>query len=66
MSATLDIDKFSEFFGDCPVFSIPGRMYAVDILWQKKMKFATLKATYVQRAVETAMHIHQNEEPGDM
>ncbi|KAJ3046935.1 DEAH-box ATP-dependent RNA helicase prp22 [Rhizophlyctis rosea] len=66
MSATLDIDKFSEFFGDCPVFSIPGRMYAVDILWQKKMKFATLKATYVQRAVETVMHVHQNEEPGDI
>ena len=37
MSATLDIEKFSHFFGNCPVFSIPGRMFAVDILWQKKV-----------------------------
>ncbi|KAJ3291467.1 ATP-dependent RNA helicase dhx8 [Borealophlyctis nickersoniae] len=66
MSATLDIEKFSEYFGDCPVFSIPGRMYAVDIFWQKKMKFSTLKTTYMQRAVETVMHIHKNEEPGDV
>ncbi|KAJ3043919.1 hypothetical protein HDV00_003959 [Rhizophlyctis rosea] len=66
MSATLDIEKFSDFFGDCPVFAIPGRMFDVDIFWQKKMKFASLKATYVQRAVETVMHIHKNEEPGDI
>ncbi|TPX63977.1 hypothetical protein SpCBS45565_g06228 [Spizellomyces sp. 'palustris'] len=66
MSATLDIDKFSEFFGDAPVFSIPGRMYAVDILWQKKMKLGTAKATFVRRSVETVLHIHKNEEPGDV
>ena len=29
MSATLDVSKFSRFFGDCPVFSIPGRLYEV-------------------------------------
>ena len=37
MSATLDIEKFSDFFGNCPVFSIPGRMFHVDIFWQKKV-----------------------------
>ncbi|KAJ3013997.1 hypothetical protein HKX48_005409 [Thoreauomyces humboldtii] len=66
MSATLDIDKFSDFFGDAPVFSIPGRMYAVDIFWQKKLKLETAKSTFIRRSVETVMHIHKNEEPGDI
>ncbi|KAI8928519.1 P-loop containing nucleoside triphosphate hydrolase protein [Entophlyctis helioformis] len=66
MSATLDIDKFCDFFGDCPVFSVPGRMYAVDILWQRKLMFSVLKSTFVARSVDTVMHIHKTEEPGDI
>ncbi|KAI8996726.1 P-loop containing nucleoside triphosphate hydrolase protein [Gaertneriomyces semiglobifer] len=66
MSATLDIDKFSDFFGEAPVFSVPGRMFAVDILWQKQMKLSAAKATYVRRAVDTVVHIHKTEEPGDV
>ena len=30
-SATLDADKFSEFFDDAPIFYVPGRRYPVDI-----------------------------------
>ncbi|KXS09304.1 P-loop containing nucleoside triphosphate hydrolase protein [Gonapodya prolifera JEL478] len=58
MSATLDVDKFSAFFDDAPCFSVPGRTFEVDIFFQKKIKIATLKSTFVQRAVDTAMHIH--------
>ena len=29
-SATLDAEKFSGYFFDCPTFTIPGRMYNVD------------------------------------
>ena len=29
MSATLNHEKFSEFFSDCPVFEIPGRCFPV-------------------------------------
>lgn len=29
MSATLEVDKLSEFFGDCSVLHIPGRNYPV-------------------------------------
>ena len=32
-SATLDGEKFSTYFGDCPVFTIPGRCYDVGILY---------------------------------
>lgn len=34
MSATLDIEKVSKYFGDAPVFSVPGRLFQVDIYWQ--------------------------------
>ncbi|KAJ3050618.1 putative ATP-dependent RNA helicase dhr2, partial [Quaeritorhiza haematococci] len=66
MSATLDVDKFSSFFDDCPIFSVPGRMFEVDILWAQKGKFGALKGAYLQKAVDTVMHIHRNEEPGDV
>ena len=31
-SATLDGEKFSTYFGDCPVFSIPGRCFEVAVV----------------------------------
>lgn len=34
MSATLDIEKVSRYFGDAPVFSVPGKLFQVDIYWQ--------------------------------
>ncbi|MBQ0033428.1 MAG: ATP-dependent RNA helicase, partial [bacterium] len=30
-SATLDAARFSEFFGDAPVISVPGRLYPIEI-----------------------------------
>ncbi|KAJ3119254.1 DEAH-box ATP-dependent RNA helicase prp22 [Nowakowskiella sp. JEL0407] len=66
MSATLDVEKFSDFFDECPVFTVPGRMYEVEILWQKKMKLAALKSSYLERSINTVMHIHKDEEPGDI
>jgi ATP-dependent RNA helicase DHX8/PRP22 len=34
-SATLNIDKFSQYFNYCPVIRIPGRMFPVDIYHSK-------------------------------
>ncbi|KAK3593313.1 hypothetical protein CHS0354_031372 [Potamilus streckersoni] len=31
MSATLDAEKFSKFFNNCPIISIPGRTYPVEV-----------------------------------
>lgn len=31
-SATLEADKFSDYFEGCPIFSIPGRTFPVEIL----------------------------------
>ena len=34
-SATLDATKFSAYFFGCPIFTIPGRTYPVEILYTK-------------------------------
>ncbi|CAO3569255.1 unnamed protein product [Mortierella alpina] len=58
MSATLDVEKFSDFFHECPVYSVPGRTYPVEILHSRdNTKFGMLKAGYVAKSVETVMHI---------
>jgi len=64
MSATLNMDKFSDYFNECPVFSIPGRLFDVDIYYQKNLNFASLKSKYVSMAVDTALNIHMNQSLG--
>lgn len=34
-SATLDVERFSKFFGGCPFLSVPGRTHAVDVYHSK-------------------------------
>lgn len=33
MSATLDADKISHYFGVCPVLYVPGRTFPVDVYY---------------------------------
>lgn len=35
-SATLDADKFSSYFNSCPIFTIPGRTFPVEILYSRE------------------------------
>jgi pre-mRNA-splicing factor ATP-dependent RNA helicase DHX38/PRP16 len=60
-SATLNAEKFSNFFGSVPVFSIPGRTFPVQILYSK-----TPCEDYVEAAVKQAMSIHITCPPGDI
>ncbi|XP_057452509.1 pre-mRNA-splicing factor ATP-dependent RNA helicase DEAH7 [Lotus japonicus] len=60
-SATLNAEKFSNFFGSVPVFNIPGRTFPVNILWSK-----TPCEDYVEGAVKQAMTIHITSPPGDI
>ncbi|ORX57220.1 P-loop containing nucleoside triphosphate hydrolase protein [Piromyces finnis] len=64
MSATLNMVKFSDFFDACPIFSIPGRLFDIDIYYQKKLNFASLKSKYISLAVDTALDIHKNQSLG--
>lgn len=34
-SATLDVERFSKFFGGCPFLNVPGRTHAVDVYHSK-------------------------------
>ncbi|KAI9489766.1 P-loop containing nucleoside triphosphate hydrolase protein [Zychaea mexicana] len=67
MSATLDVEKFSDFFEECPIFEIPGRTFPVDVIYYKDaQRLASLKSNLVDHAVEAAWHIHTQEPAGDL
>uniref|UniRef100_A0A674NXX0 RNA helicase n=1 Tax=Takifugu rubripes TaxID=31033 RepID=A0A674NXX0_TAKRU len=60
-SATMDSDKFAAFFGNVPIFHIPGRTFPVDILFSK-----TPQEDYVEAAVKQALQIHLSGLMGDI
>ncbi|EXJ80170.1 hypothetical protein A1O1_08312 [Capronia coronata CBS 617.96] len=67
-SATLEAERFVDFFKDqegssdqCRIVSIEGRTYPVDLLYLDQPT-----NDYVNKAVETAFTIHQQEAPGDI
>lgn len=60
-SATLDAEKFSGYFFDCPIFTIPGRTYPVEVLYTKAPE-----ADYMDAAMITVMQIHLSEPEGDI
>lgn len=60
-SATLDADKFSEYFNQCPIFSIPGRTFPVEIMYSREPE-----SDYLDAALVTVMQIHLTEPPGDI
>ncbi|KAE8608601.1 hypothetical protein XENTR_v10011542 [Xenopus tropicalis] len=60
-SATMDADKFATFFGNVPIFYIPGRTFPVDILFSK-----TPQEDYVEAAVKQALQIHLSGAAGDI
>jgi pre-mRNA-splicing factor ATP-dependent RNA helicase DHX16 len=60
-SATLDAEKFSQFFDDAPIFRIPGRRFPVDIYYTKAPE-----ADYIDAAVVTVLQIHVTQPLGDI
>ncbi|GIY82147.1 ATP-dependent RNA helicase DHX8 [Caerostris extrusa] len=60
-SATLDAVKFSQYFYEAPIFTIPGRTYPVEILYTKEPENDYLDASLI-----TVMQIHLTEPPGDI
>ncbi|KAJ2574415.1 hypothetical protein GGH95_003907, partial [Coemansia sp. RSA 1836] len=60
-SATMDAQKFSEYFDDAPIFKIPGRPFPVDIYNTKAPE-----ANYLQACVTTVLQIHASQPKGDI
>lgn len=60
-SATMDSDKFAVFFGNSPVYKIPGRTFPVEMFFSKNVV-----EDYVDAAVKQALQIHLTPSKGDM
>uniref|UniRef100_A0A4Y0BKS2 RNA helicase n=1 Tax=Anopheles funestus TaxID=62324 RepID=A0A4Y0BKS2_ANOFN len=60
-SATLDAEKFSDFFDKAPIFRIPGRRYPVDIFYTKAPE-----ADYIDACVVSVLQIHATQPLGDI
>ncbi|WPH00487.1 Hypothetical protein R9X50_00331600 [Acrodontium crateriforme] len=61
-SATLDAQKFSEFFDGAPILNIPGRTYDVEMNYSMQPE-----ANYLSAAITTVFQIHLSQPmPGDI
>lgn len=60
-SATLDAEKFSEYFHNCNIFRIPGVTFPVEILYTNEPE-----PDYLDAALTTVMQIHLVEPAGDI
>ncbi|KAK4618316.1 Pre-mRNA-splicing factor ATP-dependent RNA helicase prp22 [Fulvia fulva] len=60
-SATLDAEKFSTYFNECPILTIPGRTFPVEIMYSREPE-----SDYLDAALTTVMQIHLTEKPGDI
>ncbi|KAJ4834822.1 hypothetical protein Tsubulata_050516, partial [Turnera subulata] len=60
-SATLDAEKFSSYFFNCNIFTIPGRTFPVEILYTKQPE-----SDYLDAALITILEIHLTEPEGDI
>ncbi|TKA30375.1 hypothetical protein B0A50_02602 [Salinomyces thailandicus] len=61
-SATLDAQKFSQFFDDAPILNIPGRTFDVEMNYSMQPE-----ANYLSAAITTVFQIHLSQPmPGDI
>ncbi|XP_055388788.1 LOW QUALITY PROTEIN: ATP-dependent RNA helicase dhx8-like, partial [Condylostylus longicornis] len=60
-SATLDAEKFSSYFFNAHIFTIPGRTFPVEILYSKEPE-----SDYIEASLITVLQIHLCEPPGDI
>ncbi|PWN44711.1 P-loop containing nucleoside triphosphate hydrolase protein [Ceraceosorus guamensis] len=60
-SATMNADKFAQFYGHAPNFTIPGRTFPVDTLFSKSPC-----EDYVDSAVKQVLAVHVGGGVGDM
>ncbi|KAJ1933573.1 DEAH-box RNA helicase prp16, partial [Linderina macrospora] len=60
-SATMNAQRFADFFGNAPIFTIPGRTFPVDTMFSK-----TPCEDYVDSAVRQILTIHLSQPVGDI
>lgn len=60
-SATMDAQKFSEYFDDAPIFNVPGRKFPVELHYTPQPE-----ANYLHAAITTIFQIHTTQPRGDI
>ncbi|KAL7746999.1 DEAH-box ATP-dependent RNA helicase prp43 [Sorochytrium milnesiophthora] len=61
MSATLDAEKFQQYFNNAPLLKVPGRTFPVETYFTQEPE-----RDYLEAAVRAVMLIHTSEGPGDI
>ncbi|XP_028076915.1 probable pre-mRNA-splicing factor ATP-dependent RNA helicase DEAH4 isoform X2 [Camellia sinensis] len=60
-SATLDGEKVSRFFSNCPILNVPGKLFPVEIFYNMECP-----KSYLESSLKTAIDIHVREPEGDV
>ncbi|XP_047957914.1 probable pre-mRNA-splicing factor ATP-dependent RNA helicase DEAH4 [Salvia hispanica] len=60
-SATLDGEKVSRFFSDCPILNVPGKLFPVEIHHSSEKP-----KSYIDACLNKALDIHTQEPEGDV
>ncbi|EHK17761.1 uncharacterized protein TRIVIDRAFT_226707 [Trichoderma virens Gv29-8] len=63
MSATMDTKLFQEYFDNCPLVHFPGLKFEVKTFYTAPEETGP---DFVTLAAATVVHIHKNQEPGDI
>eukprot|EP00672_Neobodo_designis_P022608 CAMPEP_0174830014 /NCGR_PEP_ID=MMETSP1114-20130205/2288_1 /TAXON_ID=312471 /ORGANISM="Neobodo designis, Strain CCAP 1951/1" /LENGTH=704 /DNA_ID=CAMNT_0016063797 /DNA_START=46 /DNA_END=2160 /DNA_ORIENTATION=- len=61
MSATLEHEKFGEYFPTAPIIHVTGRQYGVEVYFSNEPE-----ANYLEAAIRTTIQVHQYEGEGDI
>jgi len=61
MSATLDAEKFQQYYDNAPLLRVPGRTHPVEIFFTPEPE-----RDYNEAAIRTVIQIHRCEDPGDI
>ncbi len=65
-SATIDEQKFSQYFGNAPIVNVSGRMYPVEIVWSEKSFFGDYLEDVIDAVIGKVVEIHKAQESGDV
>ena len=71
MSATIDADKFSAFFGGAPIINVEGKMYPVEVRYLDAVDERDAQDLFMDRSMEALAafkvdQIHRSGKPGDI
>ncbi|XP_033749007.1 ATP-dependent RNA helicase DEAH12, chloroplastic-like [Pecten maximus] len=65
-SATIDPEVFIQYFGHCPVLSVSGRMFPVEVIWKDIGSGKESFSNHIEECVKKAIDVHYQQPQGDI